>query len=201
MLRSPEKKWLKRQEVTEPSQRQRPATESTGRHAHFSIAEDAILFLSQGPTTVVTLSAKVQYIHTRYIIMAEVQSPPMHEATKPRPIPERSALQIPPPSSVTLPPHTSASRIRNSHLNLDTFSPVNQNGSFEFDRVLKSGYVQKRTRKTKVDSQRQSGRRRIPTDKTCRLGSRFTSFCDPTPSPYTRIRRRISYGIRYICLT
>jgi hypothetical protein len=33
---------------------------------------------------------------------------------------------------------------------LDTFSPVNQNGSFEFDRVLKSGYVQKRTRKTKA---------------------------------------------------
>lgn len=29
-------------------------------------------------------------------------------------------------------------------------SPVNQNGSFEFDRVLKSGYVQKRTQKTKA---------------------------------------------------
>ncbi|KAI1777951.1 PH domain-containing protein [Hypoxylon cercidicola] len=29
-------------------------------------------------------------------------------------------------------------------------SPVNQNGSFEFDRVLKSGYVQKRTQKTKT---------------------------------------------------
>lgn len=35
-------------------------------------------------------------------------------------------------------------------MNLDTFSPVNQNGSFEFDRVLKCGYVEKRTRKTKV---------------------------------------------------
>jgi len=44
----------------------------------------------------------------------------------------------------------SASRIRNSHLALDTFSPVNQNGSFEFDRVLKSGLVSKRTRKTKA---------------------------------------------------
>ncbi|QDS77372.1 hypothetical protein FKW77_005691 [Venturia effusa] len=32
---------------------------------------------------------------------------------------------------------------------LDGFSPVNQNGSFEFDRVLKSGQVHKRTRKTK----------------------------------------------------
>lgn len=39
---------------------------------------------------------------------------------------------------------------RSGHLNLDTFSPVNQNGSFEFDRVLKSGEVYKRTRKTKV---------------------------------------------------
>ncbi|KAI4101607.1 MAG: hypothetical protein LQ339_004996 [Xanthoria mediterranea] len=38
---------------------------------------------------------------------------------------------------------------RSGHLNLDTFSPVNQNGSFEFDRVLKSGEVHKRTRKTK----------------------------------------------------
>lgn len=39
---------------------------------------------------------------------------------------------------------------RTGHLNLDTFSPVNQNGSFEFDRVLRSGEVYKRTRKTKV---------------------------------------------------
>ncbi|KAL8776607.1 MAG: hypothetical protein Q9213_008207 [Squamulea squamosa] len=38
---------------------------------------------------------------------------------------------------------------RSGHLNLDTFSPVNQNGSFEFDRVLRSGEVYKRTRKTK----------------------------------------------------
>lgn len=40
---------------------------------------------------------------------------------------------------------------RSGHLNLDTFSPVNQNGSFEFDRVLRSGEVYKRTRKTKVN--------------------------------------------------
>ncbi|KAI4267757.1 MAG: hypothetical protein L6R38_008108 [Xanthoria sp. 2 TBL-2021] len=38
---------------------------------------------------------------------------------------------------------------RSGHLNLDTFSPVNQNGSFEFDRVLRSGEVYKRTRKTR----------------------------------------------------
>ena len=33
---------------------------------------------------------------------------------------------------------------KSGHLNLDTFSPVNQNGSFEFDRVLKSGRVNRR---------------------------------------------------------
>ena len=35
-------------------------------------------------------------------------------------------------------------------LNVDASIPVNQNGSFEFDRVIKSGPLQKRTRKTKV---------------------------------------------------
>jgi hypothetical protein len=82
--------------------------------------------------------------------MADVQ--PVHmEPSQPRQIPPRSpALHIPPPSTVALPTLSSSSRIRNSHLALDSFSPVNQNGSFEFDRVLKSGFVQKRTRKTKV---------------------------------------------------
>lgn len=37
-----------------------------------------------------------------------------------------------------------------SHSNVDAFSPVNNDGCFEFDRVIKSGYVQKRTQKTKV---------------------------------------------------
>ncbi|KAF4968494.1 hypothetical protein FSARC_4119 [Fusarium sarcochroum] len=37
-----------------------------------------------------------------------------------------------------------------SHSNLEAaFSPVNNDGCFDFDRVLKSGYVQKRTQKTK----------------------------------------------------
>jgi hypothetical protein len=40
--------------------------------------------------------------------------------------------------------------VKRSQLNLDTFSPVNEHGSFEFDRVLKIGSVLKRTRKTKV---------------------------------------------------
>ncbi|KAJ4292147.1 hypothetical protein N0V88_005775 [Collariella sp. IMI 366227] len=45
-------------------------------------------------------------------------------------------------------PQQPASRL--SRITVDTYSPVNQNGSFEFDRVLKSGYVQKRTQKTKT---------------------------------------------------
>jgi hypothetical protein len=95
--------------------------------------------------------------------MAEIHSAPMQQATLPLQIPQRTAaLQIPPPSAVTLPPPSSASRIRTSHLALDTFSPVNQNGSFEFDRVLKSGYVQKRTRKTKVGPRNSAQWRNIP---------------------------------------
>lgn len=84
--------------------------------------------------------------------MAQVQnSPPMEQPTAPRPIPQSQRQVMPPPTAVSIPPpSTSASQIRNSQIGLNTFSPVNQNGSFEFDRVLKSGYVQKRTRKTKA---------------------------------------------------
>ncbi|KAF2112956.1 hypothetical protein BDV96DRAFT_549645 [Lophiotrema nucula] len=39
--------------------------------------------------------------------------------------------------------------IRASQANVNVMSPVNQNGSFEFDRVIKEGTVVKRTRKTK----------------------------------------------------
>ncbi|KAH8425326.1 PH domain-containing protein [Aspergillus melleus] len=35
---------------------------------------------------------------------------------------------------------------RSGHVNLDTFSPVNENGSFEFDRVLKTGRVNRRVK-------------------------------------------------------
>lgn len=52
-----------------------------------------------------------------------------------------------PPTSIAIPPQPTARLM--SRL-ADTYSPVNQNGSFEFDRVIKSGYVQKRARKTKV---------------------------------------------------
>ncbi|KAI1185902.1 PH domain-containing protein [Nemania serpens] len=60
----------------------------------------------------------------------------------------RTTIAIP-PTSIASPINTAVSRLRNQ-LGLSISSPVNQNGSFEFDRVLKSGYVQKRTQKTKV---------------------------------------------------
>ncbi|MCJ1478819.1 hypothetical protein MMC13_007503 [Lambiella insularis] len=81
--------------------------------------------------------------------MAEVLRTPLQQSPPPQPplniLENKPRL---PPTSVAIPgPGTNA---RNGHLNLDVFSPVNQNGSFEFDRVLKSGDVYKRTRKTKV---------------------------------------------------
>jgi hypothetical protein len=36
---------------------------------------------------------------------------------------------------------------------MGVMSPVNQNGCFEFDRIIKAGNVVKRTRKTKVSMQ------------------------------------------------
>ncbi|KAI9768187.1 MAG: hypothetical protein M1840_005017 [Geoglossum simile] len=63
-----------------------------------------------------------------------------------------SSRELPAPLSTVLPrPFAKGCHSgRNIHLGLDTFSPVNQNGSFEFDRVLKCGTVQKRARKTKT---------------------------------------------------
>lgn len=78
--------------------------------------------------------------------MTDVQSHPIPGA---KPQDRRVNLTIP-PSSIALPPQGSVASRLLSRLGLDTFSPVNQNGSFEFDRVIKSGYVHKRTSKTKV---------------------------------------------------
>ncbi|KAI0166128.1 PH-domain-containing protein [Xylariaceae sp. FL1272] len=61
-----------------------------------------------------------------------------------------TALAIP-PTSISLPPRSVANRLK-AHIGLSTLSPVTQHGSFEFDRVIKSGYVHKRTQKTKAGS-------------------------------------------------
>ncbi|KEQ75511.1 PH-domain-containing protein [Aureobasidium namibiae CBS 147.97] len=73
--------------------------------------------------------------------------PPHHHST-PRPIDSQANnIKITPPNQQSLP--ASIHALRGGQLTLDTFSPVNQNGSFEFDRIIKSGQVSKRTRKTK----------------------------------------------------
>ena len=81
--------------------------------------------------------------------MAEVLPSNAHSASAPPPVPnpERTKPDLP---AVTIPSAPAAGQLRSGHLNLDVFSPVNQNGSFEFDRVLKHGDVQIRSRKTKV---------------------------------------------------
>ena len=68
--------------------------------------------------------------------------------SQPRPIPGNQLKLASPPNNLALP--RSIQNLRNSGLTLDTMSPVTQNGSFEFDRIIKSGEVLKRTRKTKV---------------------------------------------------
>lgn len=80
--------------------------------------------------------------------MTDVQSMPSVLATS-NPVKRSPNIAIPiPPTSISQPPHSTASRFRSQH-SCDAFSPVNQNGSFELDRVIKSGRLRKRTQKTK----------------------------------------------------
>lgn len=80
--------------------------------------------------------------------MVEVQTQTSTTSTGAKPFNRQVNITIP-PTSIAMPPQNQAERLR-SRLVTDTFSPVNQNGSFEFDRVIRSGYVQKRTQKTKT---------------------------------------------------
>lgn len=81
---------------------------------------------------------------------SRIVTPPYTMAeVEPRLVAKPVDIRLPPDSS-TISPKLTTPGMRSGHLNLDTFSPVNQNGSFVFDRVLKSGEVHKRTRKTKV---------------------------------------------------
>lgn len=74
--------------------------------------------------------------------MADVAS-----ASAPQDIPSNlAAMRL----DTTTPPPQPDEATRKGDFGLGVFSPVNQNGSFEFDRVLKSGELLKRTRKTKV---------------------------------------------------
>lgn len=61
-------------------------------------------------------------------------------------------MHIPIPTSILSPPRTFSSingpsSHASGHLTLDTLSPVNKHGSFEFDRVIKSGKIHRRIKK------------------------------------------------------
>lgn len=84
-------------------------------------------------------------------LMSEVQVTTMSHSMEPEPIRDRNpGTQTSSPDATNLTSPATATRPRNSYLHQDTLSPVDQNGSFAFDKVLKSGFVQKRTRKTKT---------------------------------------------------
>ncbi|KAI1822947.1 PH-domain-containing protein [Xylaria intraflava] len=72
-------------------------------------------------------------------------SPPTTGAS----LPGRRPTVAIPATSIAFPINNAVNKLR-SQLAFSISSPVNQNGSFEFDRVIKSGYVQKRTQRTKV---------------------------------------------------
>ncbi|KAH9906192.1 PH domain-containing protein [Xylariomycetidae sp. FL2044] len=80
--------------------------------------------------------------------MAETATQCLAEATGTR-LPGRGATLSIPSCAITTPLKAHTSRLR-SQFGLTASSPVNQNGSFEFDRVIKSGHTQKRTQKTKA---------------------------------------------------
>jgi len=135
--------------------------------------------------------------------MAETQT-----QTQPMSMPMPTPISMPlatqamtiPPSSIALPAN-SAAKFRNQ-LALDTFSsPVNQNGSFEFDRVLKSGYVQRRT-KTKVGPRLSHGSGDPVESQSLtspRRGNGYTWSSARIPSPSTRVIRRTNCDTRSTC--
>lgn len=81
--------------------------------------------------------------------MAATMAEKAHEPPKRTPLRPTGMKIEPPPAQ----PRVDAVRTNSTSMAAVT-SPVNQNGSFEFDRVIKAGTVVKRTRKTKVRRQR-----------------------------------------------
>ena len=91
--------------------------------------------------------------------MAEVITPVQQTfTTAPESLKLVAETILPPPIQNIVTTHPT-SATRNSSLNFNTMSPVNQKGHFEFDRVLKTGYVMKQRRKRKVIPIMQSGAR------------------------------------------
>ena len=94
--------------------------------------------------------SRVCFSHNAYLLHAADPTPTMAEAAPPaQPRTIAAGLTVTPPN--TLPTLQSTQTSRSGGLTLDTLlSPVTQGGSFEFDRIIKSGEVLKRTRRTKV---------------------------------------------------
>lgn len=124
--------------------------------------------------------------------MADVAAQSPFQPSKPRPI-QGGGLKIQPPTSTGPLPEPIQS-LRSGHLTLDTFSPVNQNGSFEFDRVIKSGQVQKRTRKTKARIDNRPYQTK--SNPLCSHGRQSTSSYARISSPSTAILKRPSCAIK-----
>lgn len=81
---------------------------------------------------------------------ATQHAPAMEGHPGPKPpiikLPDRS------PDSPDLQPIQPATPLRNGHIHLGTCSPVNENGSFVFDQVLKSGKVNRRLKHRHVST-------------------------------------------------
>ncbi|KAK1769244.1 hypothetical protein QBC33DRAFT_348217 [Phialemonium atrogriseum] len=82
--------------------------------------------------------------------MVEMQTQPSTSLASAKPANNRTSTSIAIPSASTVSATGNTTAALRNRLPPDAFSPVNENGSFEFHRVIKSGYVQKRTQKTKT---------------------------------------------------
>lgn len=116
---------------------------------------------------------------------------------KPIPITPHGRAPAPAPMKLSTPtqPRLSSIQTQAQALGAGVMSPVNQNGCFEFDRIIKAGSVLKRTRKTRVG-------RPLHTSTCVRHanrrsnGSQSISSCDPTACRSTKTRLRPNCATR-----
>lgn len=112
--------------------------------------------------------------------------------SKPAPSPN---LAVPPTPSLAIPSSATPQQRARQQLHLEPFSPVTQYGSYEFDRIIKSGEVHKRTRKTKVCME-WTWERECFTKGACSRGSPYGWCCGQTCFQSTRTRQNRNYGTR-----
>jgi hypothetical protein len=118
------------------------STTNTGTPGDYCLRHRLPLFFTHAPTTLFSLSL---LLHRLRHLLPQSYTSAMAAQTQPRAIP--GAGSMPPPLAI---PKSVQTLRPTQTLSLDTSSPVTQNGSYEFDRIIKSGEVLKRTRKTKV---------------------------------------------------